>query len=86
MLRYEKANPVCFHNFIFSILTLTGRNFKQFELGGKFHDQGDAKCIVIRGQLRGHNDTPYGRPAPGRPIGRRVVGRPQGVYGGLSYY
>jgi primosomal protein N' len=24
---------------------------------GKFHDQGDAKWIVIRGQLRGHNDT-----------------------------
>jgi len=27
---------------------------------GKLHDQGDAKWIVIRGQLRGHNDTPYG--------------------------
>jgi hypothetical protein len=26
---------------------------------GKFHDQGDAKWIVIRGQLRGHNDTPF---------------------------
>jgi hypothetical protein len=24
---------------------------------GKFHDQGDAKRIVIRGQLRGHNNT-----------------------------
>jgi hypothetical protein len=29
---------------------------------GEFHDQGDAKWIVIRGQLRGHNDTPFGRP------------------------
>jgi hypothetical protein len=28
----------------------------------KFHDQGDADWIVIRGQLRGHNDTPCGRP------------------------
>jgi hypothetical protein len=34
---------------------------------GEFHDQGDAKCIVIR-SLWGHNDTPYGRPAPSRPI------------------
>jgi hypothetical protein len=28
----------------------------------EFHYQGDAKWIVIRGQLRGHNDTPFGRP------------------------
>jgi hypothetical protein len=37
---------------------------------GKFHDQGEAKWIVIRGQLKGHNDTPFGRPTPGRPIDR----------------
>jgi hypothetical protein len=36
---------------------------------GEFHDQGDAKWIVIRGQLRGHNDIPFGRPTPGRLIG-----------------
>jgi hypothetical protein len=29
---------------------------------GEFHDQGDAKWIVIRLQLRGHNDMPCGRP------------------------
>jgi hypothetical protein len=29
---------------------------------GQFHDQGDAKWIVIRGQLRSHNDMPFGRP------------------------
>jgi hypothetical protein len=52
----------------------------------KFHDQGDAKWIVIRGHLRGHNDTPCGRPAPGRPVGRPGVGRPQGVFGGVSYF
>jgi hypothetical protein len=46
---------------------------------GKFHDQGDAKWIVIRGQLRGHNDMPFGQPTPG-------VGRPQGVFGGFIYY
>jgi hypothetical protein len=28
---------------------------------GEFHDQGDAKWIVIRGQLWGHNDTLAGR-------------------------
>jgi hypothetical protein len=28
---------------------------------GKFHDQGDAKWIVIRRPLKGHNDTPFGR-------------------------
>jgi hypothetical protein len=52
----------------------------------KFHDQGDAKWIVIRGQLRGHNNTPIGRPTPGRPIGRPGVGCPMGVFGGFSYY
>jgi hypothetical protein len=36
---------------------------------GKFHDLGVAKWIVIRGQLRGHNDTPCGQPTPGRPPG-----------------
>jgi hypothetical protein len=41
-------------------------------MNGKFHDQGDAKWIVIRGQLRGHNDTP----TRGQPIGRLgVLGR-----------
>jgi hypothetical protein len=29
-------------------------------VSGKFHDQGDAKWMVIRGQLRGHNNTPCG--------------------------
>jgi hypothetical protein len=40
---------------------------------GKFHDQGDA-WIVIKGQLRRHNDTPFGRPTPGRHLGRPGVG------------
>jgi hypothetical protein len=34
---------------------------------GGSHDQADAEWIVIRRQLRGHDDTPFGRPAPGRP-------------------
>jgi hypothetical protein len=38
---------------------------------GEFHDQGDAKWIVIRRQLRGHNDTPCGRRVPGRPVAGR---------------
>jgi hypothetical protein len=53
---------------------------------GEIHDQGDAKWIVIRGQLRGHNDTPFGRPTLSRPIGHQGVGHPQGVFGGLGYY
>jgi hypothetical protein len=56
------------------------------QLKGEFHDQGDAKWIVIRGQLRDHNDMPLGRPAPGRPIGRPGSGRPQGEFGVFSYY
>jgi hypothetical protein len=31
---------------------------------GEFHDQGDAKWIVIRGQLRGHKDMPLGGQSP----------------------
>jgi hypothetical protein len=50
---------------------------------GKFHDQGDAKWIVIRRQLRGHNDTCFGWPTPGRPISLPGVGRPSGIF---SYY
>jgi hypothetical protein len=53
---------------------------------GKFHDEGDAKWIVIRGQLRRHNDTPFGWPAPSRPIGHLRVGRPQDVLSGSNYY
>jgi hypothetical protein len=53
---------------------------------GEFHDRGDPEWIVIRGQLRGHNDTPFGRPTPGQPIGRPGVSRPLGVFGGLNYY
>jgi len=37
------------------------------DCGGESHDQAVAEWIVIRTQLRGHNDMPYGRPAPGRP-------------------
>jgi hypothetical protein len=47
---------------------------------------GDARWIVIRGQLRGHNDTPFGRPTPAGLSAAREVGRPLGVFGGLGYY
>jgi hypothetical protein len=40
---------------------------------GEFHDQGDAKWIVIRGQLRDPNDTPCGQPTSGRPISRPTL-------------
>jgi hypothetical protein len=48
---------------------------------GESHDQADAEGIVIRTQLRGHNNMPFGRPAPGRPSGR-----PSGVFCMFSYY
>jgi hypothetical protein len=32
---------------------------------GEFHDQGDAKWIAFGRQLRGHNETLFGRPTPG---------------------
>jgi hypothetical protein len=60
--------------------------FKSFLAADDFHDQGDAEWIVIRRSLGVHNDTPCGRPAPGRPIGRPGVGRPLGVIGVFSYY
>jgi hypothetical protein len=31
---------------------------------GEFHDQGDTKWILIRGQLRSHNDTRSGGQPP----------------------
>jgi hypothetical protein len=53
---------------------------------GEFQEKADAKWIVNRGPLWGHNDTPCGRPTPGRPVGRPGAGRPQGVFAGLSYF
>jgi hypothetical protein len=55
-------------------------------LGVDFVDQADGEGMVIRGLLRGHEDTPCGRPTPGRPRGHLGVGRPQGVFGVFSYY
>jgi hypothetical protein len=53
---------------------------------GKFHDQGDAKRIVVRGRLWDHNDMYFGRLTPGWPIGCLGVGCPQGMFGVFSYY
>jgi hypothetical protein len=47
---------------------------------GKSHDQADAEWIVIRTQLRGINNMPFGQPAPGRPFGRPGSGRSSGVF------
>jgi hypothetical protein len=47
---------------------------------GWCHDWADAGWIVIRGLLKGHNNTPFGW-----PVGYPGVGRPQGVNrGGIS--
>jgi hypothetical protein len=47
-----------------------------WNFSGEFHHQADAEWIVIRGPLRGHNNTPCGRPTPGRLVGRLGVGSP----------
>jgi hypothetical protein len=49
-------------------------------LGGGSDDQADAEWIVVRRPLWGHNDTPFGRPTPGRPVGRPGAGRPSGEF------
>jgi hypothetical protein len=54
--------------------------------GGGCHDWADAQWIVIRGPLRGHDDTPFGRPTPGQPVGRPGAGHPHDVFGVFSYY
>jgi hypothetical protein len=51
---------------------------------GQFHGQVDTKWIVIMGQLRGHNDTPFERPTPSRPIGGLAALREQLVF--FNYY
>jgi hypothetical protein len=47
---------------------------------GESHDQADAEWIVIRTQLWGPNDTPFGWPAPSQPSGRPGSGCPSGVF------
>jgi hypothetical protein len=61
-------------------MTGSGSNAGRCRAKGEFHDQGDAKWIVIRGRLIVHNDTPFGWPTPGRPIGRPGVGCQKGVF------
>jgi hypothetical protein len=51
---------------------------------GELHGQGDARWVVIRGQLRGQNDMPIGRPTSGRPIGRSGVDRSKCILGSFS--
>jgi hypothetical protein len=47
---------------------------------GGSHDQTDAEWIVIKTQLRGHNNTPFGQQAPGQPSSRPGSGRSSGVF------
>jgi hypothetical protein len=49
---------------------------------GEFHDQGDARWIVVRRSLWAANQVAN----PSRPVGRPEVGHPQGVMGGFIYY
>jgi hypothetical protein len=40
---------------------------------GEFHNQGEAKWIVIRRPLSGHNDTPFGQPPAGLSAARGLA-------------
>jgi hypothetical protein len=48
---------------------------------GSCLNQAATEWIVIRGPLKGHNNTRFGKPIPGRPTGRLGVGHPEGVLG-----
>jgi hypothetical protein len=69
---FDNENPISFPFLVLPAALLSIHTAK-----GDFHDQGDAKWIVIRRSLWGHNDTPCGRSAPGHP----GSGCPQGVIG-----
>jgi hypothetical protein len=53
---------------------------------GKSHDQADTEWIVIRTQLRGHNDTPFGRLAPVSPPAARGLAALRACFVCFSYY
>jgi hypothetical protein len=50
---------------------------------GESHDQADAEWMVIRTQLRGHNDTAFRRPAPAGPPAARGL---RAYFVCFSYY
>jgi hypothetical protein len=52
----------------------------------KLHDKRGAKWIVITGQFRGHNDMPFGRPTPGRLVGRPGLAALQAYLVFFKYY
>jgi hypothetical protein len=62
---------------ISNCIEMTASISVNFTIGGS-HDQADAEWIVIRTQLWGHNDTPFGRPAARQPSGQPPVGPPAG--------
>jgi hypothetical protein len=71
----------------FQVLGRLLENFLNIrEMPGKYHDQAHAEWIVIRGPLRGENDTRFGKQTPSRLIGCPWVGHPMGVFGVFRYY
>jgi hypothetical protein len=69
-----------------NVSRISGSTLGPSQVAGGCHDEADAKWIIIRGPSMGHSNTPFGRPTPGRHIGRPGVGNLQDVFGVFSYY
>jgi hypothetical protein len=64
---------------------LLSSNFGVRLIGGS-HDQADAEWIVIRTQLRGHNECPLGGQPPAGPSAARGLTALRAYFVCFSYY
>jgi hypothetical protein len=69
--------PIVLYHSVSETQSISGKGANTYELF-----QLAIQLIILRkfydqGQLWGHKDTPFGRPTPGRPIGRPGVCRPR---------
>jgi hypothetical protein len=64
MLQIRKSNDVQFCQMVYLRKSIFAPQQKFVDSVGEFHDQGDARRIVIRTSLWGHNDKPFRQPTP----------------------
>jgi hypothetical protein len=79
VLYRRPTSAACSHLFLYKGTSPLKALIPQGASSGS-RDQADAEWIVIRTQLWGHNDMPFGRPAPSQSSGRPESGRPSGVF------